>query len=181
MSAYIVAPAHISAMLRVAYHGPADPRPVRPDNRWTRPTWYASDPRAVEYGPSNPTAYFRDLEMLRRSVTNPDEIREAAAMLERENARSVSYRYSEPERLMPGPVDAADIMRRPSPLIAAHALSAIAGYEYQACEHPSWRASEAFAFCDALRHSLIRALPEYDSGPWTIDDETPAPRAEIRA
>jgi hypothetical protein len=53
----------------------------------------------------------------------------------------------------------------------------LAGFEYQACELPGWVGSEAGRFVDALRHALIRALPGYSDGPWTVDDtpEPPAP------
>lgn len=47
-------------------------------------------------------------------------------------------------------------------------LKAIDCYEYQSCEHPEWEVSEAFAFCDALRRSLIGDLPGYDEAKWGI-------------
>lgn len=38
--------------------------------------------------------------------------------------------------------------------------------EYQSCEHPGWRESEAARFCDALRSHLIARLPGMDEAPW---------------
>ena len=52
---------------------------------------------------------------------------------------------------------------------AAKILAAISCYEYQACEHPEWLASEAKAFCDALRMHMIRMLPGY-GGVWEVTD-----------
>ena len=40
-------------------------------------------------------------------------------------------------------------------------LAAINCYEYQACEHPEWKTSEARDFCEALRDRMIRMLPGY--------------------
>jgi hypothetical protein len=49
-------------------------------------------------------------------------------------------------------------------------LKAISCYEYQSCEHPGWRKSEAHAFCEALRDMAIGCLPGYDDAPWEIND-----------
>ena len=54
------------------------------------------------------------------------------------------------------------------PLPAVAVLKAIDCYEYQSCEHPEWEESEAFAFCDSLRRSLIGSLPGYDQAAWSI-------------
>jgi hypothetical protein len=50
-------------------------------------------------------------------------------------------------------------------------LAAIAGYEYQACEHDGWRRSETARFCQALRLAMVRRLPGYDQAPWTWSAE----------
>jgi hypothetical protein len=55
----------------------------------------------------------------------------------------------------------------PDPLIV---LSALACYEYQSCGTRTWTISPARAFCDALRHRAIAALPGYPAAPWHIDD-----------
>ncbi len=51
-------------------------------------------------------------------------------------------------------------------------LSALHGYEYQACETADWTDSDAYRFCRALERSLIDALPGYSDGPWLIDETT---------
>lgn len=48
-------------------------------------------------------------------------------------------------------------------------LHAINGYRYQSDESPEWSTSPAAAFCQRLEAGMIRSLPGYDGGPWTID------------
>ncbi len=60
-------------------------------------------------------------------------------------------------------------------------LCALDGYAYQACETHGWTDSEAYAFCDALRHAIIRRLPDYDRAPtWMITTDS-VPLAVTRA
>ena len=51
-------------------------------------------------------------------------------------------------------------------------LSALACYEYQACETEDWESTEAAAFCRALRKELISRLSGYSEAPWEITPET---------
>lgn len=104
-------------------------------------------------------------ERLRRRAT-PDEADRIGQMLMRENRLSVNHRYNESEvediysyspRPLGGRIDPVAI------------LKAIDGYDYQSGEHPGWGASEAFAFCQALRRRMIRRLPGYEEAPWEID------------
>jgi hypothetical protein len=45
-------------------------------------------------------------------------------------------------------------------------------YTYQACEHPDWRASDAFfALCE-LRAELVKRLPGAEDAPWGVADES---------
>lgn len=86
------------------------------------------------------------------------------------NAASVNHRYDEDNAYVYA-------YRRPRHIewSPVELLSAIAGYEYQACETPDWATSEAHAFCTRLRQIVIRHLPGWDAGPWTITrDSTPA-------
>jgi hypothetical protein len=182
MSAYIVPRAHIAALVRAAYRGPNSGRPVNPDTVWRRPTWFASDPRALEWDHATPGAYFAALSEIRREVDH-ESIPKVAQMLLDANVASVSHRYPDdkPDEL-PGPIDAYYV--RPvgwqaaesnAPSLAPVAvLKALDGYEYQACERDDWPDSEARAFCDALRGAVIHHLPGYDDAAWEIDDETPA-------
>ena len=101
-------------------------------------------------------------------------------MLLRENERSIMARY--PDTLgdddaallgrMPGPVDYAgweayEFPRRSFPMPEpVHVLGIMACYEYQACEHPGWRDSEAYGFCRSLTSRLHQQLPGYAAAPW---------------
>lgn len=94
-------------------------------------------------------------------------------MLIDECVRSVRYRYPvENDDNLPGPIGSywLDEYKAPGYFgrqpTAVEALKLISCYEYQSCEHPDWEASEAFAFCAALRHALIAQLPGYQDAPW---------------
>jgi hypothetical protein len=44
-------------------------------------------------------------------------------------------------------------------------------YAYQTCEHPDWRASDAFfALCE-LRAELVKRLPGAEDAPWGVADD----------
>ena len=91
------------------------------------------------------------------------------------NVRSVSWRYPDCKLSeLPGQIDHwwtepykfAIPTREHSEV---QVLKAIDGYEYQACEHPDWEQSNAYAFLNALRREFIRLLPGYDEGDgWAI-------------
>lgn len=96
---------------------------------------------------------------------------QTGAMLVAENRRSVNHRYDEDE------LEAIYTFAKlptshgaPSPVVIVGALSC---YEYQACETPDWRQSEAYAFCDALRHRAIDRMVAMLAGErttWEITD-----------
>lgn len=111
------------------------------------------------------------------------------SLLWAENVRSIQYRYPDtidnPDA-MPGPVDFTPvevlIYRFPTStprLTAIDGLSALSGYEYQACEHPEWEQSEAYRFCVALRLALCGVLERGAwQGTWSLtDDDLSAYRA----
>lgn len=109
-------------------------------------------------------------------LTNYDEDRksEVGAMLWAENVESVRYRYPDCTDELPGPIDCdfeygdhVDTLNGRN-LDPVAVLKAIDGLEYQSCEHPGWRESEAFAFLEALRVRACRALPGYEDAAWCI-------------
>jgi hypothetical protein len=85
-------------------------------------------------------------------------------MLLEQNVASVNFRYGGDERAET--IYAFEPSgRRPDPV---QVLKALQCYEYQACEDPGWEASEAKAFCDALRRRAIGNLPGYEQADWEI-------------
>jgi hypothetical protein len=97
-----------------------------------------------------------------RCTDGREELARVGQMLLDQNARSVNDRYRE---------DNAYVYAYARPQhtwLPVHVLGAISCYEYQACESPDWRDTEAKAFCDALRDKMIHRLPGYDAGPWAI-------------
>jgi len=162
MSAYVNSKEHIDALLRVGLEGPTE-RDMRPDHAWHTLAWYIGS---------------------ERHELRPDTADSIGAMLTVENVRSVQYRYPEDSfDTLPGPINngwaATAMLGRyeypaaygrgpiaiaagPRRLTAVEALKAIDGYEYQSCEHPGWKTSEAAAYCDTLRGRLISCLPGYD-------------------
>lgn len=84
-------------------------------------------------------------------------------MLLLENYKSLECRYEEraDEREVFG-----EYLEHVYDLDAVQVLKAVGCYEYQACEHDDWEASEAHAFCEALRHVAISHLPGYDAAEW---------------
>lgn len=110
------------------------------------------------------------------------EAQAIGAMLVRENARSVAHRYPDhrPAEQIGAEIDAltACYQFKRDPFVSvvnvsrciAIALKLIANYEYQACEHPGWEASDACKFCSRLRDELIESLPGYAAAPWGCED-----------
>ena len=102
---------------------------------------------------------------------------EVANMLWRENIKSVSHRYpGESSATLPGPNDRDyNITAHDFPVFAEinplQVLASLNCYEYQSCEHDEWPLSEAFQFCESLRHNAIRALPGYDNAKWGAPDD----------
>jgi len=155
MSAYLVGAYHVDALIRAALDGPADRGPKYPGDGWPRPYW-------------------------RGAPLTPQQADELAAALLAENVASVTYRYrGEDLDTLPGPNDKSAYLaallgeyryRRPRRhLTAVETLKACDGYEYQSCEHEGWAASDARAFCDALRGRMIASLPGYqDAATWEV-------------
>jgi len=103
---------------------------------------------------------------------NHDNASEVGQMLLDECIRSVGARYEDSDITdLPGRTDAEYIIpfvfklayNPPTPV---EALKLISCLEYQSCETDDWEASEAYAFCQALRHNTIDRLPGYEEAPW---------------
>lgn len=176
MSAYMVDPIHIDLLVKVALRGP-EGRTVSPGTAWHSPRWSkVTDAELAEMVWSEAAEQFHGVTFdgtgyMGADAMTPDQL---GLMLITENLASINYRY--PDTLgnfevLPGPIGvdwAAYTYNNPRyRLTAVEALKALDGYEYQACEHPSWRTSEAFRFCQSLRSAVIGCIPGYDTAPWT--------------
>src|SRR4029077_555285 len=87
-----------------------------------------------------------------------------------ENLLSLAHRY--PDRCRPVNEMAIDAYFYRShrwagfPVIAL--IKAVECYQYQACEHDTWEASQAADYCERLRNELIRRVPGWAEAPWGI-------------
>lgn len=157
MSAYIVDKAHIDALATLYVKGPAGVV-VSPFNAWMLELHWRD--RLDGYK--------------QQGETDADAL---GYLLWAENERSVAYRYPDDKPgELPGPVGLSsdDIInyhlsgwgRR---LTVPEAFKAIKGYQYQSCEHPGWRQSDAYEITEALKDALIRYVPGYDDADtWSI-------------
>lgn len=155
MSAFVVSKQHIDALVRAG---------IRPRDHlfWYHPRPSREAP-AAEWGKA-------------RHALGADTADEIGAMLWAENVKSVRHRYPNNDgNSMPGPISftpgEADAYHLPSnarTFEPVAILKAISGYEYQTCEHPGWEDSQAHAFCEVLRDTMIRCLPGYEEATWEI-------------
>lgn len=95
-----------------------------------------------------------------------------ATLLHGQNVRSVCHRYNDQTPSMYAyRFRTADT----SVFSAADILMACRGLEYQSCETPDYRETEAFAALDAIRKRAINEITD-GSECWSIDAETIAKR-----
>lgn len=139
MSAFLVDPEHINVLVHAA-------TAFRSGDTMS---WCVPDDSEI-YG----------YRYVRADTESPDRI---GQMLLDQNAASVNHRYDEDESYI-----YAYSTPKQRDWLPVDILGAISCYEYQACETPNWRDTEAHAFCEALRGRMIRRLPGYDSAPWEI-------------
>jgi hypothetical protein len=139
MSAYLVDPEHINVMVYFAMQSAGG----------DVMSWRVDDDSEI-FGCRAECAHYE----------NRDRI---GQMLLDQNAASVNHKYDE---------DSAYIYSYQPPKFRdwqpIEIISATQGYEYQACETPEWRDSEAYAFCQALQRKMIRQIAGYDGSPWEI-------------
>lgn len=158
MSAFVVDDAHITYLLNAA-------------ETFGSLTWLAPVPDTLEtlaaaerahavgqpWGDGAP-AYYRAVS---RSIPTVGYERVGQMLLD-ENYASVNFRYGQNEAAVFIPGD------RFAPVTPIQTLKALDCYEYQSCEHPGWRFSEAHEFCVALRGAAIGHLPGYEDAAWEV-------------
>lgn len=156
MSAFEVCVTHIDALVSAA---------ARRDALGSL-SWYHGEVPGSAPGEALPSRndYLAALTAAKREVTIANAGAWGAALLA-ENRRSIDHRYAEED--IEAPYEFTEIR---GPLDPVAILKALSCYEYQSCEHPGWRASEAHSFCEALRARMIRSLPGYDDAAWEVSD-----------
>jgi hypothetical protein len=186
MSAYVVDEVHIDALVLAGLV-------LQPSN-YGPLSWFDRDleleeerdgyERGQVWGP-------RAIELAneRRRELTLETAGRVGAMLLAENVRSVNHRYDEDEWEQPYEFDEA-LWRyqrtQGRDIDPVKVLRAIAGFEYQACEHPEWSRSEAFHYLEALRRLCITRLAGYEQASSSVYDldtirRDPEPsRAELR-
>lgn len=164
MSAFEVSTVHINVLISAALAGNIYGETLR---------WYAGELPHTAPGEMLPDASPADYDRCRREVTS-ENAEQWGAVLHAENRASVNHRYDEDE--IEAPYAFTCYIGQPDPVAI---LSAIACYEYQSCEHPGWKRSDARAFCEALRAKMVRALPGYDTAPWEVTDPAQAFRGGV--
>ena len=97
---------------------------------------------------------------------SPERADELGQALLRENVRSVNYRYSERRKV---PTYEYSGGRQ---LTVPEAIQAIAGFHYQACEHPSWERSEVYRFLFRLLDQVSSRVPGVDEATtWEVTSD----------
>ena len=155
MSAYVVDAEHITALVVAGL--------VADDLSWLERDL---EPELAEPGVSFTMAQVERAQELRRTL-EPESADRVGAMLWAQNVTSVNYRYSEDELedFYQAPADLLwRVQAARARLDPARVLGAIGCYEYQSCEGPGWRESEAYQYVEALRRVWIRRLPGYRAG-----------------
>jgi len=178
MSAFVVGKAHIDLLVKAAeYYG-------KQGYQGSRMQWWQVD----EDGNYAGWRYLEANEDLRDEYYTLSQL---GQILVNENVASVSHRYSEPGRVcyygaeasasmedldadmgeLPGPIDAyymgPYVYTDPGRVLTpGQVFKAIDCLDYQSCEHPRWRTSEAFAFLTTLRETVCRHVAEYEDAPW---------------
>lgn len=120
-----------------------------------------------------------ETETYDRGELKPGDNAEASrvgGMLTIENVRSVMHRYPDTsleKANLPGEVGDDYMYGKHVPwsyyatpdIFPEQVIMACRCYEYQACEHPGWRASEAHAFIKALeRYAVSGLIRQYEDG-----------------
>lgn len=97
------------------------------------------------------------------------DVIEAAAVLARENARSVEHRYRKPcEPVEVAEVELAFFTMRP--LVPVALLKLIACVEYQLAEPDDWESTLAMQLLRRLRAIAVNNLPGYRDAAWDLPE-----------
>ena len=102
-----------------------------------------------------------------------EEMVRVANMLWQENIKSVSYRYgSRGVDDLPGPIGEnykltpKDFRVKFGTFDLYQIIQSCHCYDYQTCEHPDYKKSEAYAFISSLEGEAVRKLPGMEKTIW---------------
>ena len=152
MSAFLVDSTHIDALVALAIN---------------RPAGYAVQP-------GDQHALRFDIHDHRGcSTLQHDQADDLGQTLLDTNVKSINDRYPD---LNPEGNQSYHYTCPPRQLTALEGLSALACYEYQASDSDTWVDSTSRQFCEELRRHLVRFIPGYGDGPWSITPGFYAPR-----
>lgn len=167
MSAHVVSKFDIDLLVRAAVHGGRGAERFR---------WWKVDEDGDYVG-------WREIDEFAERNVHPSPYEKVSPsqlgqMLVDACVASVGYRYqdTDPDRGdLPGPTDAyymgPYVYENPGyTLSPGEVFRTIDYYDYQSCEHPDWRKSEAYAFLRSLRESYCAKVAGYESAPWGWDD-----------
>lgn len=165
MSAFIVGKPHIDALVHAA-------AAHRVGEHHSGMSWY-------HFTVTDDQGWPADMRRYEVGYSDQESQDECGRMLWAENLRSIEYRYPDTidNQMYPGPggflgwpdveqYTCKGLRQAPDPVAI---LKAIECYEYQSCEHPGWRTSNAQAFCENLRRKMIVALPGYREADWEVE------------
>lgn len=113
------------------------------------------------------------------SCVDYERAAEVGNMLMLENIKSVSYRYpNESSGTLPGPVSGNSVVTAADcgvcyEFTPAQVHKACCCLDYQSCEHPEWRESEACAFLDRLKEAAAHAMPGWEEAEWGAPTPNP--------
>ena len=90
-------------------------------------------------------------------------------MLVTENYQSVHYGHQAPAGIVQPVHDGEYVFSRVNGKVdPVQVLKAIDCLEYQSCDHPGWKDSEARKFLEALRAKATSQLPGYHEAQWVV-------------
>lgn len=177
MSAFVVDLEHIHVLIHAGLGAGADR---------DRATWAADPADLSESSLENGLEGSANvLNLPRWRKLTPDSASAVGQILLDANVHSVNFRYSESE-----PAETytyappRNTRREPVEIIKA-----VQCLEYQSCEFPEWRESEAARILEAILHGALRKLPGMSDAQWAIgyqsrtleDDRRAAALARLEA
>lgn len=167
MSAFVVDDAHIDLLVQAGCDLPPASEPLR----WFWPPLDATTDSGSWTSEQLATQAHERVRHLRRR--DQDECDRVGRLLLATNYDSVNHRYDEMDAEAIAAIDSYRHRRFNGMVEASHAgsvIGAIRTYRYQACEHPGWPTSEAYAYCEALEYQCVSLLIA-STDRWLVIDE----------